>query len=151
MITIDDLNAAPVGSRLVRDYGRGVKTIMRKRDDQRWQWRLAGTTDISSASAQSLVGNILCRSTLHHPAPVRVTGRTLADGVTVWSWRCQVCDEQSVFWQSSAFTHDHARLHQHRLSEPTRPHAACVHCGIRLPGDLLDAHYCADHGLIGAS
>lgn len=115
--TLADLEAAPTGSRLVRNFGYGSKTILHKRKDGRWVFgQSALHFPGHDVPAYALVFNRGALggddAVLHHPAPVRVTLRELGS-----RWDCRACGMWARFYFYNP--HDEARAHAALHAEVT--------------------------------
>ena len=109
--TLADLDAAPTRSRLVVDYGYGVKTVLHKRSDGDWVYG----TNLDWAyglavNSRGTFGNFGRSgwpiSILRHPAPVWVAN------IYGWLWLCGECDDCDWFPRSQhSAAMDAARAH----------------------------------------
>ena len=110
--TLADLDAAPTRSRLVIDYGHGVKMVLHKRLDGRWVFgiNLDWACGVVIESSLFVIGYGPDRSagtvTLRHPAPVWVAN------LFGWVWVCDMCGDCDWFPQAQhGAAMDSARNH----------------------------------------
>lgn len=122
MITHADLEAAPVGSQLVRDYGHGVKHVLHKEADGFWHPRYRWGCDFYRLLAADVDLSRGPKVTLHHPAPVRV--RSVWNGwrgERWWFWTCTGCIDGVGPFRDPGLCHDLAREHVKGHAEMSLP------------------------------
>lgn len=147
-ITVALLDAAPVDSWLVEDYGYSTKTIFRKQADGTW---LPGGRNRFGHSSQVMVSGaqlLKVTQTLHHPGLVKITGhRVIPPHPEMWwHWFCKVdgCSDESVGYFDLSVAQFHARKHLEYHAEAqseVATWARCVTCGQSLPLADLAKHY----------
>lgn len=109
LVTVDELNVAPVGSRLVS--ARGLETVLHKQDDGRWQYSLNDPWTPGLRVRAAAVAERHRYASLRHPAPIAVFSVHTPFLPTWWFWRCRVCPDESLSYSDPDAAHDAGRAH----------------------------------------
>lgn len=120
-VTVELLDAAPVGSRVIFDYDRDTsdgKAVYRRAVDGWLLTSLNGKHQVSSpvrsASIASSWRTHSGRTRILPPrqsAPIRVWSWTATFGRPFYSWRCNTCEDFDVCYYNSQDAHTAGRAH----------------------------------------
>lgn len=114
MITLKVLQAAPVGSRAVFDFGHGVKTVLHKVTATTWEYgKVDKILPGYQVSAEALANGHKDRPvTIHQPAPVRIHQWRVDRKGPWWFTRyCRLCGDFDMFEADGNAAHTDARNH----------------------------------------
>lgn len=134
MITAAELEAAPVGSRIVFDWEENpeIRTVYRKTAEGWRNTLVAGhrpSKPTLPASSTVLAevwdgDNRVAFLPPRIPAPIRLWSWHNTIGTPYYSWKCRVCPEWEgfeMFYTDSDEAHDKARSHAALHAEVTAP------------------------------
>lgn len=123
-VTVELLDAAPVGSRIIFDWeeGSSSKAIYRKVEggwsltnlNGRHEHFLPATAEILVNSWAGHTGMARGRTRIlppRQPAPIRIWSWTATLGRSFYSWRCNTCGDFDVCFLNSQAAHTAGRAH----------------------------------------